>query len=178
MTTAREARQDALWDGEHAEEVERLHRDLEAVHGELTRLNDRYMILLKERSEWERTARAAARREAWRQVVFNHELYVYPKVTEPFSQLCGRIRALPDKPAAEQVDALKAAGRDVSRRLTEAAKDPQTSGQLDEMIRLRDAVQAQAIKLHEQFGDLSQGPCVCPGCELVRSIDDVPGEAS
>lgn len=169
--------QPSLWDDEQAEEVERLREELEGLNGELTRLNDRYMRLLKERTSWERTVRTAARNEAWRQVQFKHELYVFPKVTEPFSLLCGKIRALPDRASADQIERLKWAAQDVYERLRKAAEDPEITGQLAEVGRLREAVQVQARKLHEQFSDSSQGPCMCPGCELVRSIDDVPDVA-
>lgn len=163
---------DSLFDSSELSELDRAREDLKGLSGELTRLNDRHMILLKERSQWEKSAYAAAEREAWRKVSFNHQLYVFPRVREPFAMLCGRIEMLPDRPKPDQVEQLKRAAKDVAAALKGAAEDPETSGLLDEVAWLREAVRVQGVRLHDRYGPEPSGEgCACPGCELIRSLD-------
>jgi predicted nuclease with TOPRIM domain len=169
--------QDPLFVPEQTEETAQLREDLKHVHAELTRLNDRYMILLKDRSAWERSVRAAAGRAAWEKVTYRYRFYLVAKVKAELGALCGRIEMLPDLPKPDQIERLKWAATDMRKVLSEHDND--TSDLVEEISRLRGAVQKQASDLHKRFGYegnrsvLSEsGRCECPGCELVRSIDD------
>jgi hypothetical protein len=173
------ADQAALFDPEQTEENAQLRDDLKHVHAELTALNNRYMILLKEQTAYQRSVRAAASKSAWETVAFQYAYYLVAKMKEPFGALCGRIEMLPDKAKPDQIERLKWHAQDVRKELAEHDND--TSGMVAENRRLRAAVQEQAGLLHKRFGyeaDRSalspSGRCECPGCELVRSLDDVP----
>lgn len=173
------ADQDPLFGADSAEENTKLRNELKDVHSELTRLNDRYMILLKDQAAYQRSVRAAASKSAWEAVAFKYAYFLVAKMKEPFGALCGRIELLPDRPNLDQIERLKWHAQDVRKELGEHDND--TSGLVAENRRLRDAVQEQAKLLHERFGYESDrgalstsGRCECAGCELVRSLDDTP----
>lgn len=160
---------DTLFDPSELSELDRAREALKELNGELVRLNTQYMILLKERDAEARAARTSAHKQAWRHVAQSYSYYLVGEIKGPFVRLCGRIANLPDSPGRERIKQLKEAARDVATVLA-AHDDKQTAGLVAEVTRLRDAVQAQAEKLHNQFAQ--PGRCECPGCELVRSLDD------
>ncbi|WP_405149492.1 hypothetical protein OG589_14710 [Sphaerisporangium sp. NBC_01403] len=166
---------DSLFSSSELSELDQAREDIKGLSGELTRLNDRYMLLLKERGAWERSVRSAAGRAAWDRVAFSYSYYLVGKVKEPFGLLCGRIEMLPERPKPDQIERLKWAAADLRKELSKHDND--TSGLVAEVTRLRDIVQTQAKNLHERFGNdraplAPGGQCECPGCELVRSLDD------
>ncbi|NAS22461.1 hypothetical protein GT755_12290 [Herbidospora sp. NEAU-GS84] len=171
----------AAQSGEHVpslfasdDEIAELREQLKAASGDAIHERDMKMRLLKERSTWEKAVRAAAAREAWHQVAFKFEIYVIPKLVQPYRELCGRIEMLPDRPKPDQVERLKWAAKDVAKLLKEKAGEGERglAEVFGELARLREAVRVEGAKLHAVHGSTDRhGYCECPGCELIQAVE-------
>jgi hypothetical protein len=162
-------------------------RDREA---ELTALNDRYMRLLHDRSDDDRRARAAARREAQDHM----RAFAGPVLAEMWreagdvaevSHVVGRATVIdPDwgrsKAARDQLATLKVLAERAQRgwyaRLRRVAEQFAADPRETEIVRLRDLITARGQLLHREPAvvpvPVPPGwACCCAGCELIRAMD-------
>jgi hypothetical protein len=135
----------------------------------------------------------AARREATENLNARGGLYlgaIVRRSATPITGLLYRISQLPDRPGPKVVEELRSAAQTVQwtldgvvtdRVLGEVAEhDPEvklTEAQVAEIERLREFVTEQGRRLHAEHGGSgareTEWRCECPGCELIRAMDDV-----
>lgn len=186
-------------------DLELLNREVSQSYAEANRHHSAYRELLQDRVEYDRSTRAAARREfedigETRARAFAEEL-LKQKLHE-INEVIGRAANLPEdgKVPAQQARDLKQAADHVNwllsgrvgngrpgmlgrgRSLEDAERlSPAiqlTERQREEILRLRGVIEEQGQRLHAEHGPRPHGKrrCECPGCELTRSMDDVPVE--
>ena len=152
---------------------EQLTAELQAAYAEISRQQDAlHKAWQKERDAYREEA-AQARREAWRTVTFNPQLYVMYHVEMQFKALmeaardhkCGKSGSGTDMAEAH------AAMRAFWESYRSAAVNADVSAAV-EIKRLREYMQEVGEQLHADTapGEYGDG-CPCVGCELVRGID-------
>jgi hypothetical protein len=161
-----------------------------AAEAELTALGDRYQRLLNDRSSWEKSVRAAARREAQDHMRAFASLYLGPlmeQLTFPVrpalyraTQLDpSRARTAAERSQQEQLrnaaQAALAAWDERTGRDQAAAAFAADPGEA-EIRRFRTLITATGQRLHREWAGPSTatgpgGRCSCPGCDLIRDMD-------
>lgn len=173
-------------------DTELLFRHLDTAWAESRRHENAHSSLLQDQVKHDRSVYAAAQRGVAEKRNARGGMYLAAIVRRsavPITGLIYRISQLPDRPGPKVVEELKAAARSAQwtldgvvtdEVLTEIAeRDPGvrlTEMQAAEIARLREFVTEQGRRLHREHADLGSalGRCECPGCELIRSMDDVP----
>jgi hypothetical protein len=175
-------------------DTELLLQELERTQKESRRHENAYSSLLQDQVKHDRAVYTAARREATEQQIARGGLYlgaIVRRAATPITGLIYRISQLPDRPGSKVIEELRSAARTAQwsldgvvtdKVLDEVAeRDPEvklTEAQGAEIKRLRDVIAEQGQRLHRDYADLGStlGRCECPGCELIRAMDDVPVE--
>ncbi|KOT51133.1 MULTISPECIES: hypothetical protein [Streptomyces] len=191
-------------------DLELLIRELEQTRDESRQHKNKYDTLLQDQVARERAARTAARRgilddERARAGIYLH--HILEQEARPVNEVLGRAANLPDdgKASAQQVRDLKQAadranwmvsglartglpgvlgsGRNVDNARRRSPELQVMEKQLEEIHRLRDVITDHGQRLHAERGPKAPGAgrCECPGCELIRDMDDVapqPEEAN
>lgn len=172
-------------------DLELLNRELGRADAEANRHRSAFMLLLQDQVKHDRSVYAAAMRQAWEAVDARGGMYLEAIVRRsalPLTGLVHRVTELSERPGPKVVEELKTAAQRarwmldgvVTRSvLDEVARTDEgvklVDAQTDEIRRLREFITAQARRLHDEHGpvaDRASGRCECPGCELLRSMDD------
>jgi hypothetical protein len=183
---------------DHLTDTELLCREIDRLAAESRRHENNYSNLLQDQVKHDRSVYAAARRSAQGDVTARAGLYlqaILRRSAHPINAVVHRASELPDdgKAPVQQVRGLKEAADQAKwllsgmvgdrQSLEDAAKDPgvQLVDKLsDEIRRMRSFVEEKARWLHATHSSKDTvgrgGRCECPGCELVRAMDDVPAE--
>lgn len=183
---------------DHLTDTELLYREIDRLAAESRRHENNYSALLQDQVKHDRSVYAAARRSAQGDVTARAGLYlqaILRQSAQPINAVVHRAAELPEdgKAPVQQVRDLKVAADRAKwllsgmvgdrQSLEDAAKDPnvQLVDKLsDEIRRMRSFIEEQARWLHAKHGSKDTvgrgGRCECPGCELVRAMDDVPAE--
>ncbi|MEU9470492.1 hypothetical protein AB0D78_28510 [Streptomyces avermitilis] len=179
---------------DHLSDLDLLNQELERVQAESRRHENNASNLLQDQVKHDRSVHAAARRAAveWQAALAG--LYLNAavrKAASPVTGLIYRISQLPERPGPKVVEELKAAARQAEWMLRGVVRDKAlaeigerdpdvrlANAQAAEIRRLRDAIVDQGQRLHRNHADLGShlGRCECPGCELIRVMDDMPAE--
>ncbi|MET7923145.1 hypothetical protein ABZT43_03950 [Streptomyces sp. NPDC005349] len=175
---------------DHLSDLDLLNQELERTQAESRRHENTYSSLLQDQVKHDRAVYTAARREATEQQMARGGLHlgaIVRRSATPITGLIYRISQLSDRPGPKVIEELRSAARTAEwvldgvvadRVLAEVAeRDPQvklTEAQYAEIQRLREFITAAGQQLHAA----SDGPkishrCECPGCELIRAMDDV-----
>lgn len=180
-------------------DTELLFRHLDTAWAESRRHENNYSNLLQDQVKSERATRTAARRTAFEDRRAWAGIYLHSLVSQSARDINGlihRAAELPDgRVPVELTRELKVAaerakwqmsgligGRegqldDVRRQNQEIQL---VEKQRDEIWRLRDFITEQGQRLHGEHGRKGSREngwrCECPGCELIRAMDDVPAE--
>ena len=197
------AEQGAWWnetskafDGEpnftESSDTELLFRHLDTAWAESRRHENNHSSLLQDQVKHDRSVYAAARRAAaeWQSALAG--LYLNAavrKAASPVTGLIYRISQMPDRPGAKVVEELKAAAQQAEWMLDGVVRDAALAeigerdpdvklaeAQAAEIERLRTVIVQQGQNLHTDNGPRTGPRCECPGCELIRAMDDVPVE--
>lgn len=175
----------------HLSDAELLLRQLDRAWAESRRHENNYSSLLQDQVKHDRSVYAAARREAaeWQSALAG--LYLNAavrKAATPITGLIYRISQLSERPGPKVVEELKSAAQQAEWMLNGvvrdqvlaevAERDPDVklaTAQAAEIKRLREVIVEQGQRLHRGHADLGShlGRCECPGCELIRVMDDV-----
>lgn len=177
---------------EHLSDLDLLNQELERAQTESRRHENNYSSLLQDRVKHDRSVYVAARREAAERQSALAGLYLNAavrKAASPITGLIYRISQLPDRTGPKVVGELKGAARQAEwmlngvvrdRALAEIGEhDPDVklaNAQATEIQRLRAVIVEQGQSLHTDQGPRVGHRCECPGCELIRAMDDVTVE--
>lgn len=171
-------------------DAELLNREVEQAHAEARRHHNAYSVLLQDQVKHDRSVYAAASRQAKEAVQARGGMYLEAIVRRsavPLTGLIYRISELPERPGPKVVEELKNAAQAVRWQLDGVVTDQVVDevartdegvklvdAQAAEIQRLRDVVLAQARRLHDEHGPRrgGEGRCECPGCEMIRDMDD------
>lgn len=171
-------------------DVELLNREVEQAHAEARRHHNAYSMLLQDQVKHDRSVYSSAHRLAREAVDARGGMYLEAVVRRsalPLTGLVHRVSELTERPGPKAVEELKAAAQRVKWQLDgvvthsvldEVARTDEgvklVDAQAAEIRRLREFVTAQGRRLHEEHGPVrgGEGRCECPGCELIRSMDD------
>jgi hypothetical protein len=183
---------------DHLTDVDLLHREVDRLAAESRRHENSHSALLQDRVKRDRSVYAAARRSAQASVVAVAGLYlqaIIRKNASPIDGVIYRAEQLPEdgKAPVKQVRELREAalrarwllkGMASEQAIEDAKRDEgvQVVEELKaEIRRMRDVLTEQGQRLHRDHADLGStlGRCECPGCELIRAMDDTlePPEA-
>jgi len=180
-------------------DVEVLLNEVDRSWKESRRHENNYSNLLQDRAKSERATRTAARRtavedrRAWAGIYLNS---LVSQSAREINALIHRAAELPDgRVPVELTRELKAAADQAGHlplgafgggesQLADVRRQNQeiqlVEKQRDEIWRLREFVAEQGQRLHAEHGQKGSGEngwrCECPGCELIRAMDDVPAE--
>lgn len=180
-------------------DLDLLDRELGRVQAESRRHENAYNSMLQNQVQRDRSAWSAARRAATEDRAAWAGMYLGALVSRSaghINEVIHRAAELPD--GRVPVDLTRALKEAASRakwqmlgliggreQLEEArAQNPTISlveKQREEILRLRDCINRLGQQLHRKHG--SKGTrengwrCECPGCELIRSMDEPPAEA-
>lgn len=179
-------------------DTELLLQQLDQANAESRRHANDHSSLLQDQTKHERAIRAAARRGGQENRADYARIYlgaILRKEAAPVNAIIYRIEQLPDegKPTLDQIRGLKTAAKHAKRLLEGDVGNPETIAEakrdgrvqfteqlIGEVQRLRDFINAQGRRLHAEYGNSgtreSGWRCECPGCELMRAMDDVPAE--
>lgn len=179
-------------------DAELLNRELTRMQAESRRHENAYSTLLQDQVKYDRSVYASANRTAREAVDARGSLYlnaIIRRSAVPLTGLIYRISQLPERPGPKQVEELKGAARTVEWQLDGVVTAPVirevaehdegvklVEAQRAEITRLRKFITEQGQALHAAHGPRKgeEGRCECPGCELIRSMDDdretVPAE--
>lgn len=186
---------------DHLSDLDLLSGEVDRLVAESRRHENSYSALLQDRVKHDRSVYAAARRSAQDDVTARAGLYlqaILRQSAQPINAVVHRAAELPEdgkapvqevrdlKRAADQAKWLLAGMVGDRRTMEDAAKDPgvQLVEKLNaELRRMREFTVTQGQRLHREYADLGSilGRCECPGCELIRAMNDVPvdvGEAA
>lgn len=173
-------------------DTELLFRHLDTAWAESRRHENNYSNLLQDQVKRDRSVYAAARRAAaeWHSALAG--LYLNAAVRKaalPVTGLIYRISQMPDRPSAKVVEELKAAARQAEWALDGVVRDKALAeigerdpdvklaeAQAAEIQRLRNVIVQRGQLLHTDNGPRTGPRCECPGCELIRAMDDAPAE--
>ncbi|MBL1115456.1 hypothetical protein JK364_24090 [Streptomyces sp. 110] len=172
-------------------DAELLNREVEQAHAEAQRHHNAYSMLLQDQVKHDRSVYAAAGRQVKESVEARGGMYLEAIVRRsavPLTGLIYRISQLSERSGPKVVEELKNAAQRVQwqldgvvthKVLDEVARTDKgvklVDGQSAEIQRLRDVVTAQARRLHAEQGykgPRGNGRCECPGCEMLRDMDD------
>lgn len=173
-------------------DAELLNREVEHGYAESRRHHNAYSLLLQDQVKHDRAVYTAASRQAREAVDARGGLYlaaILRRSALPVTGLVHRISQLPERPGPKAVAELQQAARTVQWQLDGVVTDQVigevaerdegvklVDAQAAEIRRLRDVVTAQARRLHAEHGGKgtreTEWRCECPGCELIRSMDD------
>ncbi|MFE9850255.1 hypothetical protein ACFYPN_15795 [Streptomyces sp. NPDC005576] len=171
-----------------------LSRELGRVHTEKRTIENAHSNLVADRAKWERSVRAAARRAVADDRIALGGMYLQQLVTRSagrINEVLHQAAELPDgRASAEQTRALKEAAVRAKWLMSglvghgqgqfdEARQQNQaislTEKQREEILRLRNLITTEGQRLHAESGGRgNRERCECAGCELIRSMDDVP----
>lgn len=188
-------REESVRLGENVDQLtdaELLCRELDRVHAESRRHENAYSNLLQDQVKHDRAVYTAARREAAEQQIARGGLYlgaILQRSALPITGLIYRISQLPDRPGPKVIEELKQAARTAEWRLDGVVTDQVigevavrdegvklVDAQAAEIQRLREFIAAQGGALHAQHGQKGSREtgwrCECPGCELIRAMDE------
>lgn len=172
-------------------DLELLNRELGRANAESNRHSSAFMLLLQDQVKHDRSVYAAAMRQAREAVDARGGMYLEAIVRRsalPLTGLVHRVTELPERPGPKVVEELKAAAQRVKWQLDgvvtrsvldEVARTDEgvklVDAQAAEIQRLRESITAQGHRLHDEHAAAmgrASGRCECPGCELIRSMDD------
>lgn len=180
-------------------DIELLLQELDRSNAESRQHQNSYSNLLQDQTKRDRSTRAAARRAAveertaWAGMYLQHMIM---RSARTINELIHRAADLPDGrvPVELTRDLKEAAARAkwtmsglVGHREIQVEKTRSQSDEIrlvekqrDEIWRLREFITAQGRRLHAEHGHPSGREvgwrCECPGCGLIRSMDDVQAE--
>lgn len=183
-------------DVNHLSDLDLLSQALDRAHAESRRHQNNHSNLLQDCVQRERAAWAAARsaavedRRAWAGMYLSHFV---SQSAHSINAIIHQAAELPDGRApVEQTRELKAAAERAKWAMSglvghsaaqlkevrrQSATIPLVEKQRDEIWRLRSFITEQGRRLHTDHGGCGAARrCECPGCELIRSMDDVPVE--
>lgn len=150
---------------------------LAARDREISKLRDRISIMSSEQGQREKDIRAAAKRQAWDDVLFNVGLYVKSKAVGELSTLLHALESLPAKPSAFDLNYVRTVAGDIHHWLIKLDIEPEGS-YVAELKRLRSALNEQGQRLHAEGEQIVGEKCRCAGCELIRAAyGDEPAAA-
>lgn len=173
-------------------DAELLNREVEHGYAESRRHENAYSSLLQDQSKHDRAVYTAASRQAREAVDARGGMYlaaVLRRSALPVTGLIYRISQLPERPGPKAVAELQQAARTVQWQLDGVVTDKMigevavrdegvklVDAQAAEIRRLRDVLTAQAKTLHAEHGQRgtreNEWRCECPGCEMIRDMDD------
>lgn len=171
-------------------DAELLNREVAQAQAEARRHHNAYSMLLQDQAAHDRSVYAAARRGAETRHEARAGLYlevIVRRSAVPLTGLIYRISELSERPGPKVIEDLKYWAQHVQRQLdgvvtrevlSEVARTDEgvrlVDAQSAEIQRLRDVVMAQARRLHDEHGPRKggEGRCECPGCEMIRDMDD------
>lgn len=182
---------------DHLSDLELLNRELTRAQVESRRHENAHSAILQDRTEHDRSVWSAARRAATEDCLAWAGMYLGHLVSRSagsINEVIYRAAELPDgRVPVELSRALKeAAGRAKwqmsglvghrAEQLKEArAENPSIAlveKQREEILRLRDFINDLGRQLHAEHGGKGTREngrrCECSGCELIRSMDDLP----
>lgn len=177
---------------DHLSDLDLLNGEVERLAIESRRHENNASSLLQDQVKHDRSVYAAARRAAaeWKSAMAG--LYLNAavrKAATPVTGLIYRISQLPDRPGPKVVEELKGAARQAEWMLDGVVRDAAlaevgerdpdvklANAQAAEIERLRAVIVERGQSLHTGNGPRVGQRCECPGCELIRSMDDVPTE--
>lgn len=152
-----------------------------ALAAEFIAVRDRYYRLLTTQSQFERDVRAAAWRAAldaahafgdmWAQWRCADAMIVITAVCHQVRQYVPEGGGRISRAAAERLH-IRVRLAEAHLREQQAPVTFTTEAARAEVIRLRQLIVTEGQKLHADSQSNSP-PCRCPGCELIRSMDDV-----
>lgn len=172
-------------------DLELLSREVGLLHTEKRKIENAYSTMLQDRVNHERAVRIAARRSAEDDRIAWAGMYLAQLVSRrahTINAIIHRAAELPDgRVPVEQIRELRDAAQKAkwtmsglvghggiqledARRQNEAIA--LVEKQQGEIWRLRDAITEQGRRLHSEHAQ-SGGRCECPGCALIRAMDDV-----
>lgn len=175
-------------------DLELLNQDLERANAEANRYQNAYSTLLQDQVKHDRAVYAAAGRQAREAVEARGGMYlevIVRRSAVPLTSLIYRVSELPERPGPKVTEELKNAAQRVQWQLDgvvtrevldEVARTDAgvklVDAQSTEIKRLREFIAEQGKRLHAEHGPRKggEGRCECPGCELIRSMDDMPAE--
>lgn len=178
-------------------DTELLLRQIDQAWAESRRHENNYSNLLRDQVERDRSARTAARRAAVEDRIAWAGMYLAHLVGQSaysINVVIHQAAELPDgRVPVEQARELKAAAERakwmmsglVGHRQDQFNKARRQNEQIalvekqrDEIWRLREFITSAGQQLHGESGGRKPGErrCECTGCELIRAMDDVPGE--
>jgi hypothetical protein len=147
--------------------------ELQAAYREISRQQDALHTAWQKEREAYREEAAQARREAWRTITFNPQLYVMSHVETQFKAVmdatmnhrCGK------GANGTGMGEIHAAMRDFWERYWSVEDSADVSAAV-EIKRLRTYMQEVGSQLHADTAAEAYGNgCPCVGCELIRGID-------
>lgn len=152
---------------------EELITELRSAYAEISRQRDALHLAWQKERDAYREEAAQARREAWRVVTFNPQLYVMSHVENEFKVLMSAARdhKCGKSGSGTGMAETHAAMRAFWEQYRSAAGNADVSAAV-EIKRLREYMQEVGEQLHadtapDEYGD----GCPCVGCELVRGTD-------
>lgn len=177
-------------------DTELLLRQLNRAWAESRRHENNYSSLLQDQVKRDRSVYAAARREATEDRRAWAAMYLGHLIRDSASVINGvihRATELPDgRVPLEQVRELKDAAERAKRMMSGLVGHRQSQfddalrqnpeirlveKQREEILRLREFITAAGQQMHSASdGPRNKGRCECPGCQLIRAMDDVPAE--
>jgi hypothetical protein len=190
VASLRESYERAGEDVSDLSDAELLNREVEQAHAEARRHHNAYSMLLQDQVKHDRSVHAAAGRLAREAVEARGGMYLEAIVRRsalPLTGLIHRVSELSERPGPKVVEELKNAAQRVRWQLDgvvsrtaldEVARTDEgvklVDAQSAEIKRLRDLVTSRARRLHDAHGPRigGEGRCECPGCEMLRDMDD------
>jgi len=150
---------------------EELVTELRAAYAEISRQQDALHLAWQKERDAYREEAAQARREAWRVVTFNPQLYVMSHVENEFKLLMSAARGHKCTKGGTDMAETHAAMRAFWDQYRSVEGSADVSAAV-EIKRLREYMQEVGSQLHadtepDEYGD----GCPCVGCDLVRGID-------
>lgn len=152
---------------------EQLVAELRAAYTEISRQQDALHLAWQKERDAYREEAAQARRDAWRTITFNPQLYVMSRVENEFKALLEAARNHRCGKGANGTGMAEthAAMRAFWEQYRSAAGNADVSASI-EIKRLREYMQEVGSQLHADTEPDEYGEgCPCVGCELIRGID-------
>lgn len=158
----------------HADEVAMLRNHLEAAWTRISQLENQASIARGHEGRREKDIRAAAKRAAWNDVLFNMRIYVWADAKRWIYDLVnafGQEVPTAKKALEERLERLRWNIMMVKKTADEL-DNPEAVPLVAELLRMREAVNAAGAKLHAEYGISNGERCGCPGCEMTRGVYD------
>jgi hypothetical protein len=173
MTTETTTRTHDLADGCPDDSAEHWRDLYQAMDREASKARTEASRLLQQQVRHDRDVYAAAKRDAWDEVLRNANLHVKSQAARELRHLVFNLTRLPEKPRPVDIEFIRTAARDVTTVLN--GIDVEAPGtELAELHRLRNALTAAGQQLHKVLVPDETGHCRCRGCELIRQVYAAP----